>query len=653
MLEDYLGKACGQTAAANHTELNALLNKLDSEGSLYNSTPQPDTKKASKIDMAYEFYVNSLLSDPGTHGVNVVSNCVPLTSRVLETAMSSAVQSLSTPQGLQQFKEVAAEVEGLAKGSVDAIRFLKYRFLKRAASNEAALAQLNMPKELAKQAKIEWQHRAIKGANLNTSNQILVKGLDYLGTISNTPGEALTIGDTFFKIINYRAEISKQAMRKALSMSSDGAEINKHYTDFMNEALSGSDLDIIKKGLDDADIRTYTNRPAGKMDQAMAEKGHDIPGMRWVVPFRRTMVNIMSYGLSRTPLAAIPIKGYSNRTVAALQAGGAERAEAIGRMAAGTLVITGVGYTLSDRLDGQAPVNAQARDLWEKDGHKENTIRLADGHIPLDMLGPYGFFFKAQASYQQLASNIDHEMDADAQNTIDEMAADYVFALSDAMLDDHWVSGLSDVVDMLNSCRREDSIKPFKIYMTKIGSGFVPNVVKKRVTRNIDPNVKQINSPFEAFISKVPFWSKKVTNKIDLWGEPMTYDHFLDPSIASPITGKDPVASEMRKIGVKIPVTRANAFGVALSPQEYEAMMVYAGKGFGTLPPLRDKIAEMMQSPLYNAFAHDAGRAELIHGIILDYRAAARSALLEDPRFNLKQRIQIEQIKQRERMRQQ
>ena len=312
-------------------------------------------------------------------------------------------------------------------------------------------------------------------------------------------------------------------------------------------------------------------------------------------------------------------------------------------MATGTAALSGIYYLLGDRLDGEPPMNPQARDLWEKDGHKRDSLRVGNANVPLEMFGQFGTLLKAMARYQTTASNISYEADDDPDKKMTQMAAGLAMAVADSLISDHWVSNIADGMAVVKDLQREDSPRAVYSYASKLAAGFIPGGVKQQVTKRLDPQVKSITNPLEAFISKVPMISKTVEPKIDLWGQPMHYDHHLDADLASKLTGKDPVSVEMRRIRMKIPETRRMQGGVRMTPQEFRKFLEYSGQGAFGMPPLRDEIVSRMNSPIYKAFASDAGRAEYIRDAIHMYRAIGRDAVVQDKNFSLGKRIQQKQ----------
>jgi len=289
--------------------------------------------------------------------------------------------------------------------------------------------------------------------------------------------------------------------------------------------------------------------------------------------------------------------------------------------------------------------------LWEKDGHKPDSIRVGKVHIPFTHLGPYGIALKAMAHIQTMLSNVDDEMDDDAEHTVDDIAWGATFAIADTLLSEHWLENISDFFNTVDDSIKRDDPRPITRFMAKTAAGFIPGGIRQQITKRIDPGVKDITAPIESFIARVPWLSRNITDKIDLWGDPMTYNHFLDPSLASRITGGDPVSEEMRSVGVKLPETRRMIEGTKLTPQEFQQYMIYSGKGVFGLPPLREELKNRMESDYYSKFATDFGKADYLKDAINMYRKLASTAMIQDTNFDLAQRIQLDQEKRLAKMR--
>lgn len=689
-LEKHLNSACGKAVIESSEDLKALLNKLDQNGMVAKARAKKASKKASGWDMAFEIYVNNILSRPTTQVLNIASNLVPIFTRNFESLASvSASKMFASESDKLSYYEVAAEMGGLVDGFREAFTFLGHRLAGIHMTNEQLMDMHKLPRELAQQAKIEREHQALHSRNVNWDSQWMKKALDWYGFAQNIPGRFLTNADLFFKIINYRAEVSKQSMRQAIqdAKASGVTDFRQLYDANKKLALDGYNVDIIDKGIRNADEMTYTNRPNTRLDRWLAEKGHDdVPGLRWIVPFRRTLVNVISYGIGRSPLSpALAVLGtkidaFKSPTYHALFRGSsAERMDAIGRIAAGSAMMSALYAVLSDGLDGEAPREATARQLWMDNGHKEYSVRIGNMIIPMENFGGYGVALKALARYKQLASNVDYE-DPEERGMLEDMTNTLLIAMGDTLLSEHWGSSMLRFFRAIDQAERQEDLGPILNFITYQGVNAVPIIgagaLTQQVTQRIDPYKRDINtaslqSPietgnktldemlelankaFQPFIARTPFWSKTLEAKIGLWGDPMRYDNWLDPNLASPLTGEDEVANLLRNLRVTIPTIPRIGYApdkhnvVRFTREEYQYLHIVRGKGVPEwgIPPLRDRLITEIQSPLFSQYETDIGRAEHLAAVIKEYQGIARSALEMHPHFTYGQRKMAAELK--------
>lgn len=638
MLEKQLQTQCAKEAIRLHPELKDVLDKLDREGALKNKPAKPASKASKAADVGFEYWVNNLLANPMTQVKNVLSNFVPIVTRPLETVGAAGLGNIRRGLGgegdIVTFREALAEANGIAQGSLDALRFFsimtKSKFSK---TNEQVLKELSIPEKLSIQAKVERPKQVITGENID--NEILRRTVDFIGAGINIPGRLLNATDTLFKIVHYRAEVSKQAMRQAMNEgTTDSKQISASYHHYKQQAEMGASPDLVEKGIADADIRTYTNKPEGKLNQLMAAEGHDA-GLRWIVPFRRTMVNVINYGVDRSPAAML--KGKTWQALAGDDP--IAREEAISRMATGTAIFSAMAYLVGDKLDGRAPLNPQAKELWLQDGHKQYTMRIGDRKIPLESFGGFSVFLKAFADTKVLLSNIDDSGDDNTESLKQDISMHFLLSVADAMREEHWLPNISEFLNMVERASGElknqrekgpghgDPMDPIERFAGKMASSFVYRPVEW-AAKGTDPYKRDKAGPFGALQAKIPIWSQQLAPKIDLWGNVTRHDNFIDPAIASRVTGKDEVARELFRLPLHIPVAERSPSGVKMTAMEYAQYMQASGRGVFGAPPLRDALIQAMTSDIYRKFNTDKGRAEYIKSIILQYRKGAREHML-------------------------
>ncbi len=160
---------------------------------------------------AVEFYINSLLSGPQTHAVNILSNTLTSIAQLPEHAVAAAFGAVRKALPGQAdtdaviFSELGARAAGMITGAREGIRAAARSFL----TGESADAV----------TKIETQQTAAIGGKL--------------GSIIRTPTRALTAEDELFKGIARRMELGGLAVRQAAKEGLRGQEAKDRAADLM------------------------------------------------------------------------------------------------------------------------------------------------------------------------------------------------------------------------------------------------------------------------------------------------------------------------------------------------------------------------------------------------------------------------------------
>lgn len=608
-------------------EVRNTLNQVDREGNRGQMPAAPASAKDQAVEYLYKFYINALLS-PQTHPLNIVSNSFKVGTRLLETGMAAGVGKLNWNASERvHFQELVAEASGIVEGTRDAFNFLGQIAKHPQTALERLLEAKAIPARLAEQAKIEFQHRL--SSNVQIDNAILRNAARYVDKVISLNGSSLTTADIFYKIIHYRAESAKQAMRQAIREASQNGH-DRAWTQQRSNMLRDTMIHnpdalpgIEDTAIRNADVQTWTNKPSGRWNAVMVGKDMQSGLLRWIMPFRRTIANIVNDGIESTPLGL-----FNSKVIEDLKAGGIRQQEALGKMATGTLLISSLSYALGDYIDGQAPRNYQERDLWEKNGHKEYSIRVGGKHLPLDSFGQISPFLKALADYSQYAAQISYISDDNADSHIMDAAGKFVLETAAQLTDSHWFMSLAGFGATINQWVNDPdrNPEPLERFASKWVGGFYPNALKSANTF-VDPyehDTADFNAdPFAGTKAKIFGLSDDIARKVNLWGDYITYDNNLTPEMADPITHQDEVFKELKRVGTNIPISRRVKHGVRMTPREYETFMVIAGKGVPGVPSLRDQLKQNIESPLYKSWAHNEGRALMLENVIQSYRDAA------------------------------
>lgn len=605
----------GQAGSGLDAErLAQMVIQLDSPAKLAKMTRE--ATQPGWIDMAQEYWINALLSNPTTHVANFLSNALTAMWAIPERGL--AAQLSTKGQGVVS-GEATQMIFGLVGGTWDALKLAGKAMKEGAPVREGS--------------KVEgYTRKAISGTNLGVSGP-MGTAIDLLGTTVRSPGRFLMASDEFFKEINFRMELNAQALRQA---SSEGLTTRKAISTRTAELLQDPDfLKRVKPLADEfADYQTFT-KPLGEAGQAIQNWRDAHPAFKLVVPFLRTPVNIFKYVGERTPF----LNRLSTEVRADLAAGGARaqmaqaKVQLGGMVMASTAVLASSGY-----ITGKGPTDSNLRREW-LESHQPYSVKIGGQWYAYNRLDPIGATMGMAADFADIVGHLD-EIDAA------QLAAAAGLSVSNNMLSKTYLTGLSDVLEAIQN-PAEDAAKTVK----KMLGTVVPAGVAQ-VARMTDPTMREVNGLFDGVIARVPGWSSTLPPRLNLWGEPVLYRGSLGPDLASPIYTKSadiqPVSNELEQQGVSISMPGKYVFGktpaqvdplaqpsakdgVPLTDKEYEQYVkLAAGQGLGNLPLLKDKLAAVIQSPAYQNLSDgpDGSKALRLRTEIYAYRAAAQQKLI-------------------------
>lgn len=553
-----------------------------------------------------EVWINALLSNPKTHIINLSSNLTNVFIRPLEKMVGSRLSStlLENPEKVAKLRlegeRALSTYVGLRRHLTDATRYMKLAFNK-----EDTI--------LSKRGKLDIPDKAIQKRKLikdpdtglfkevldneSTSGKIINK----IGKAVRVPTRFLNAEDEFFRQITYRTELEKQGVDLAIKQGKSRTKIvatdlktKKPITEF-DQAVS----DYFDEGFDEfgtatnpeamrkADENTYTQELDGIFEyvQNMTNK---FPIMKQIIPFVRTPANLMLNVVDRTPLGFMR-KNFRDDFIGR---NGTERmAQARGGMATGTVLLTlgsilhreGIITGSQGQLAGEGYTKSQdLRNLRKNTGALPYAFRYFDEesgkhkYVQFGRFDPFGAFFGMIADYNEMYDKLSEEdMRRVGGNMLILMAkqggdaGDYLSmgtkianfgsaswsALSRNLVSKTYLKGLADFMEVLTS---DDTSKWQNYKNSKIGS-FYPNVFAKLVN---DPFYKDTKSIFDEVKKRTGLG--EVEDKYDFRGNKLRIQgsdtqRFIN-GLFNPFNTateqEDPVASEILRLGVNMPMMR-------------------------------------------------------------------------------------------------
>lgn len=563
---------------------------------------------ARTLDAVYEAWINSLLSSPATHAVNMIGNSMNVLWAVSEKKVASLIgrglDEQSIPDG-----EMAAQMFGMVQGTKDGMR-LAWQALKTGQPSDPL-------------AKIETiGHRAISAEALELSGTP-GRFADYMGEAVRIPGRMLTAGDELFKTIGYRMELNSQAYRMAHGEGLRGDELAVR----MNDLISNPPDNLHIQAVDASRYQTFT-KPLGPSGQAVQSFVQRTPGARLIAPFIRTPVNIMKYVGERSPLAPI-----STAVRAEIAAGGARRDMALAKIATGSMIMAAAAdYAGSGQITGAGPVDPAMRNILRETGWQPYSFKVGDTYYAYSRLDPVGATIGMAADMTEIMGQTGEFDSLD-------MAAALVISVSQNITSKTYLSGVADFFEVMtnSSTDPEANNRKAQRWIERMAGTVIPSGVAQ-LERTLSPELNATQGIIEKIKSRVPGYSADLPPRRNIFGEPIVLSGGLGPDIMSPIytsSVKDnPVADEIvaQQARIRMPLKSIN--GVQLDTRQYdEYIRLYSGESNRFVQmPLKQKLSELFRTPQYQSatLGQEGGRSVLIRATFEAYRDAAKAAMIEN-----------------------
>ena len=574
-----------------------------------------DRYKPTFNDYVQEYWINSLLSSPSTHIVNILSNTLVAGLTPLEYFGSALIGKLRKGGDKITFSEASARLLGSVYGALDGVRAAK----KAIVDGEV----------LDPMTKLELQRQeAIPGP---------------LGSVIRVPGKALVAEDAFFKSIGYRQELWGRAFRQA---QKEGKGLKRAYELMKNPDEWAPDvhLDAIQAGR----YQTFTE-PLGKGITGTAGAGLQnligkAPILRYIFPFVRTPVNIVRYAFERFPATAL----FTTRFKEALAKGGREADLAIAKLAVGSTITAGVAmHAYAGNVTGRGPSDPRERAVMFETGWQPYSIRVGDKYYSYNRFEPIGILFGITADMVDIYKYSEEAKLKGEEDVLGELGSMIIASVTENITNKTFLTGLSDAIQILNDPDRYASET-----LRRFVASFVPTVVAYE-RKSDDPILRDAQSFGDAVANRFPEvfgnldirTSQDLSPKRNIFGDVKTYKETFggkySPVNVSSIKN-DVVFNEFVNLGYTPPFPRRLIGGVQLNPQQYEDLL-YQQKVLGT----KQLLQNFIQSPKYKLLPKQT-KIDTINDIILKRQKSAREIIQAKYPEIIQKQVEevVEEIKQ-------
>ncbi len=361
---------------------------------------------------------------------------------------------------------------------------------------------------------------------------------------------------------------------------------------------------------DEARYLTF-QKQLGGFGRGIMQAANEGPGVKLIIPFVRTPINILKFAAERSILAPA-MREFRE----AISKGGAARDEAIARMTMGSgLSALAVSYAMDGKLSGAGPNDPRDRAALQDTGWQPYSIKVGDRWYSYQRFEPISLLAGVAADFAELGNFMTPE-------ERDKLAMNVGIAIGKNITSKTWLSGASDFFDALSDPERYG-----EGFVAKLTSSFAVPALSAQLARSTDPYMREARSTLDAIKARVPGLSETLPARMNLWGEPIERGDALGPNLVSPIWSKravkDPVASEVVRLHVQLSKPQRQIGGVDLTPEQYARFTYLAGK------PAKAFLDAYVASPAWRELP-DPYKRRVMRETVESFRERARYQMVAD-----------------------
>jgi len=515
----------------------------------------------------FTVYVNGILSRPGTHLKNALSNTVFLPWRMTERAIASTVGTVRQGIGLGGDDAYSLlEVPTMLASSTTAVRN-GWELMSHAFVN-------GVPKGWNDPTKIARQQSRLELFNYKADGSMLSAGVKAINYVTTLPGRALMTSDEFFKGVNYTYELSAETTRLGIKTFDDALKSGSTVTDALKAKSDAIDKFLLEPpeyiaGL--AETGTFTQRlegTAGKIQSALTPNTATGFALRTQLPFIATPVNVMGEAVARTPLAP-----FTNSFWTAMKQGGKDADMAMTKVGLGGAAIYGFSQMATNgTITGSGPGDKGTRQAMERQGWQPYSFVFDISGITEDMrqdfsqfpdmvrFGSGDYAGKVYLSYQGMepigalmgmsADYVDYARYEEDDSRVNALAGGIVFGVANYMLEHPMLTGVSNItsllggsvpnsrqhmVEMLNGIARIGttvaikSIEPLSGLVTSTKEKIDPLRRDYQADPNLPAGLKGLMEAVNKWKSETPGLSEDLPPMLNIYGETVPHEYTWSP----------------------------------------------------------------------------------------------------------------------------
>ena len=638
-----------------------------------------------------EYFMNSILSGPTTHVINIAGNSLVSMYLPLEKALGASIRGIAGGQGASNSLRMAGE------------HLRAYRHMFHVFKDSMTFAGTSFKADrniLDNMTTVEQKGRAISAAGLGmTEGTLAANAVNWLGKALNIPTRVLSSTDEMFKQMNYRAALLTELEVEGLArFNGDARQASVWADQTMNKMIENgqaySEKVVLQKAMTKADeavaagtIRadersSYIARfmadtnnwdpelgalseramdysryatfstplvvgEGGRISRVSAriqQVAEESTAIRFIMPFIRTPTRILEFALDRSiPGQPYNLKNAFGELKSKLShSERAVRDEAMGRVAFAVMTTYGLFHMIAaGGITGDGPSNPTERQAWLEAGNQPYSVRFGDAWVSYRRLDPFasmmGLVVDTMDSYGRASERQKPQLEAVVNSIIVGIANNFT--------NKSYLTGVTSILEAIKDPER---------YGDKLVNQYVSAMVpyssalrQAKGTVDDDLVVRDVRGMLDAVMNTVPVAARAVEPRRNIFGEPIKRAEGLGPDWMSPITytkvSDDLIMNEFNLVGHSFDAPRETRNGMNLTEvtsakgqtaydrwQELHGQVKVGGKS------LRQALTQLIKSRQYQMMSpettdmYESPRVRALRQVVEKYRSAAFTQLMRE-----------------------
>lgn len=441
------------------------------------------------------------------------------------------------------FREVLGRMSGTAQSTIPAVK----NFFKSAYN-------FDLPPELKRMTSSEYEEFVQTGVGKSEKSGLLAKAT---GTVLRIPATVLLGTDAFFKTLAKGAFVHQMAYREAAKrgygLNPNQVIKGKTQAQFIKEFLEKPRPVLEKAALDDAARVTFTKdgkiaRAVSKVKRVKIPIGDEfeIPIgslVNMYLPFIRTPLNLLEYSMENSLFAKMT-PGYGR----AMKKGGAAKDDAVGRMIAGSTIMTSAvlmaeGGTEIEALDDVGVTGSFGADynlkntLKQATGWQERSFRIGDEYYSYSRYDPVSTIVGFAIDIRDITRRLQMMGVNNPSTTTEKYVGNALKMVAGSMwsniADKAMLKGLADMGETFMTIQQDietgadvdRSSSAFRALSNQVARAVVPNIARG-YGRARDPYVRDAYTFLETIKDGIPFFRNDLELRVDMFGNPIYLEEY-------------------------------------------------------------------------------------------------------------------------------